>query len=165
MEAIQKVAFKNKKQLYGYINLKLTGLLSAETDPLANLSNASALLGLLVPDINWAGFYLMKEGRLKLGPFFGKPACTTLTLDRGVCGRAASTGKIQRIEDVHLFEGHVACDEASRAEIVLPLIQNQKMVGVLDIDSPILGRFDEEDETGLSKIRETVLCYIDFEKF
>ncbi len=115
--------------------------------PLPVMANAAALLWQSLKDINWAGFYLLKDGTLFLGPFQGKPACTVIRAGRGVCGAAVRTGRVQRVPDVHAFPGHIACDSASRSEIVLPLTAgNGEMIGVLDIDSPVPNRFSEEDE-------------------
>ena len=116
-----------------------------------NLSNASALIFDTVKDLNWAGFYLMRDGRLILGPFQGKPACTEIMIGKGVCGTAVEKDETLRVEDVHQFPGHIACDCASNSEIVIPLHVNGSLYGVLDIDSPVLGRFSEEDQTGLEK--------------
>ncbi len=120
----------------------------------ANLANLAALLGQSLERINWAGFYLMDGGSLVLGSFWGKPACIRIPLERGVCGAAARTGEVQRVEDVHAFPGHIACDGASRSEIVLPIRQNGRVIAVLDIDSPELARFTEEDEVGLAQLVE-----------
>ena len=116
---------------------------------IANLANISALLYTSLPDINWAGFYLADEDRLILGPFQGNPACVEIAFGRGVCGMAAAQDKTQLVPDVHLFPGHIACDSASRSEIVIPLHRNGKVIGVLDIDSPSSARFTEEDREGL----------------
>lgn len=113
------------------------------------LSNASALLFEALPDVNWAGFYLVREGRLVLGPFQGKPACIHIAFGKGVCGTAFSEERTVRVDDVRLFPGHIACDEASRSEIVVPILKGGKTIGVLDIDSPLTGRFSEEDAAGL----------------
>ena len=125
---------------------------AGQTHILANLANVAALLGEKIPQINWAGFYLMDGGALILGPFWGKPACVRIELGRGVCGTAAQTDSVQRIEDVHHFPGHIACDAASASELVIPLHQNGAVVGVLDLDSPIPGRFGPEDEAGLCRL-------------
>ncbi len=121
---------------------------------IANLANISALLFTTLEDINWAGFYLLEEtsDKLILGPFQGNPACIEIPLGKGVCGTAASEDKTQLVPDVHLFPGHIACDSASRSEIVVPVHKNSKVVGVLDIDSPSLSRFTEEDQSGLKKL-------------
>lgn len=115
------------------------------------LSNVSALLWDALPDLNWAGFYLMRDGRLVLGPFQGKVACIHIAVGKGVCGTAVAEDRVQRVPDVHRFPGHIACDSASNSEIVLPLHRNGQVVGVLDIDSPLLDRFSPEDEAGLRK--------------
>ncbi len=154
--------FPNKTKQYQYMNVKMVGLLSAEEDWLANLSNAAALVWLLLEDINWAGFYLMKDGQLKLGPFNGKPACTSIEVGKGVCGTAVASKEVQLVKNVHDFPGHIACDSASNSEIVLPIIVDGQVVAVLDIDSPILNRFDEEDQAGLVKVVDTLVKYIDF---
>ncbi len=135
----------------------------AETDPwlLPLLSNAAAVLYQSLPDINWAGFYLMHEGRLVLGPFQGNPACIHIEIGKGVCGTAVKEKRIIRVEDVHQFPGHIACDSASRSEIVLPLEKNGEIFGVLDIDSQVLDRFSEEDESGLKEIAELLQEMID----
>lgn len=161
---IKIVEFEKKDQLYKYMNIKLVGLLDSEEDWLSNLSNASALIWLLVKDINWAGFYLYKNDVLKLGPFQGKPACTTIELDKGVCGAAARTRETQLVKNVHDFPGHIACDCASQSEVVVPIIVNDKVIGVLDIDAPIIGRFDEEDRLGFEKFVATLVKMINWPK-
>ncbi len=159
---IVKLQTNDKKKLYQYVNLKLTGLICEEQDALANLCNASALLWLLMEDINWVGFYLMKQGELVLGPFQGKPACTHLSLGRGVCGTAAATREVQLVPDVHLFPGHVACDGASASEIVIPIIVDNAVVAVLDVDSPLKNRFDDLDAEGLGRCVELLVKYVDW---
>lgn len=126
--------------------------MSGEHDLIANMANVSALLFNYLDEVNWAGFYLFKENQLVLGPFQGQPACIRIPMGKGVCGTAAAERKVQRITDVHAFDGHIACDAASNSEIVIPLIVNGDLVGVLDIDSPVFSRFDEEDEKGLTAI-------------
>jgi len=163
MQKIKKIDIKDKKKFYGYLNLKLTGLICEEPDWLANLSNSAALLGLLLDDINWAGFYLYKKGELVLGPFWGKPACTHIEIGKGVCGTAAVTRQIQIVEDVNKFEGHIACDAASRSEIVIPIIKDGELIGVLDIDSPITDRFNEEDGIYLQGFVDILNKYINFQ--
>ena len=121
---------------------------------IANLANTSALIWEYVDDLNWAGFYLMQDGKLVLGPFQGKVACTEIEIGSGVCGTAVATGKTQLVADVHQFEGHIACDSASNSEIVIPLRRGGLIFGVLDIDSPSLGRFTEEDKVQLEKLAE-----------
>ena len=130
----------------------LSSLTLNERHPVPNMANASALLWQELPDINWAGFYTMEDGYLLLGPFQGKPACIRIPLGKGVCGTAAEKNKTQLVKDVHQFKGHIACDSASNSEIVIPLHDKDKKVrAVLDIDSPLTGRFTDEDKAGLEK--------------
>lgn len=138
----------DKLQLYADLRAALDGLTADETDPVANMANAAALLWEYLPDINWAGFYRLIDGELVLGPFQGKAACIRIPLGQGVCGTAAETRETQLVADVHAFPGHIACDAASRSEIVVPLIEGGRLLGVLDIDSPQQGRFDEADREG-----------------
>ena len=145
-----------KSAFYHELNQLAEGLISAEADPIAGMANLSSLLFNVLGDVNWAGFYLMKEEQLVLGPFHGQPACTRIPLGRGVCGTAASENAVQCIADVDSFQGHIACDAASQSEIVLPLLHDGKVVGVLDIDSPIKERFSEEDEQGLIRLVELI---------
>ena len=119
-------------------------------------ANISALIYDSFDDLNWAGFYLMRDGRLHLGPFQGKVACTVIPVGKGVCGTAVERGEVIRVDDVHAFPGHIACDSASESEIVLPIRRNGEIIGVLDIDSPIRGRFSEEDEKALVRITEII---------
>lgn len=141
-----------KKQLqYTRINQQLQNLLSATSYQITQLANASALLAQSLEDINWAGFYLMEDGKLILGPFQGKVACMEIKIGSGVCGTAVARDEIMLVRDVHQFPGHIACDSASNSEIVLPIHKNGHIIGVLDIDSPILARFDETDREGLSE--------------
>jgi len=149
--------FKNKKELYERMNASLIALLEESDDMVSNLSNASALVKLFLDDINWAGFYLMKGDRLALGPFQGKPAVTRINIGEGVCGTAVAEKKTQRVDDVHTCSNHIACDLASSSEIVVPIIKDGQVLGVLDIDSPITARFDEEDEKGLGELVKTLL--------
>ncbi len=162
MKQIDKVKFDSKDKLYKYMNIKMTGLIGDEDDWLANLSNASALLNLLIDEINWVGFYLMKNDKLVLGPFQGKPACINIEVGKGVCGTAAESKEVQLVKNVHDFPGHIACDCASNSEIVLPIVVNDKVVAVLDIDSPKLERFDEEDQKGLERIVQTLIKFVDW---
>lgn len=134
---------------YEQLLLQAEGLLDGKDWSITTLSNAAALLYDALEDLNWAGFYLLREGELQLGPFQGKVACTHIAVGKGVCGTAVSTDRVQRVYDVHEFPGHIACDSASNSEIVLPLHVDGKIFGVLDIDSPSIGRFTEEDEKGL----------------
>ena len=139
-----------KIEHYHRLTKQAVALIELETDMIANLSNISALLAMELDDLNWAGFYLMKGDELVLGPFQGKPACVRIPIGRGVCGTAVATNSVQRIYDVHEFEGHIACDAASNSEIVIPFSINGEIAGVLDIDSPNVGRFSEIDEEGLT---------------
>ena len=141
-----------KTQTYEFLLQQVTALLAAETDPVANMANVSAVLFNGLAQLNWAGFYVWRNGELVLGPFQGKPACVRIALGRGVCGTAAQTGHTQRVENVHEFKGHIACDSASNSEIVVPLFKDGKIWGVLDIDSPVLARFDEVDQQYLEKV-------------
>ncbi len=140
----------NKKMLYNLVNLQLKGLIDQVSHKIANLANASALLGQALKDINWVGFYLLEDNQLILGPFQGKPACIEIPVGNGVCGTAVLNDEVMLVKNVHEFPGHIACDSASNSEIVLPIHANGKVVGVLDIDSPLLARFDEDDKNGLS---------------
>ncbi|WP_046176678.1 GAF domain-containing protein [Domibacillus indicus] len=149
-----------KAEQYSLVTKQLEALLAGETNQVANLSNASALLGQFLPNINWAGFYLNENEELVLGPFQGLPACVRIPFGKGVCGTAAAEGKTMRIKDVHAFPGHIACDAASRSEIVIPLIKDGKVLGVLDIDSPETNRFDEEDEKGLVQFAEALIRFL-----
>ena len=142
------------KEFYLKLNQNLSALVTGNpkdrANCIANLANAAALLWQELPDINWAGFYLLEEGRLILGPFQGKPACREIAMGRGVCGTALEKDAVLVVPDVHEFPGHIACDECSRSEIVIPLHKDGEVFGVLDIDSPLLDRFSEADRTGLS---------------
>jgi GAF domain-containing protein len=149
--------FKNKKELYKHMNNSLINLLSESGNIISNLSNASALVKLYLEEINWAGFYLMNDGVLVLGPFQGKPAVTQIRLGEGVCGTAAAEKKTQRVDNVHACPNHIACDLASSSEIVVPIMKGDQVLGVLDIDSPVMARFDADDECGLESIAKTLL--------
>ena len=141
----------DKKTLYTEIHRSLQVVLTGESDPIANLANAAALLFWSLPAVNWAGFYLLKERELVLGPFQGKIACIRIKLGQGVCGSAAEQRQTLVVPNVHKFPGHIACDSASNSEIVVPLIKNEALIGVLDIDSPEFARFDDNDKTGLQE--------------
>ena len=141
---------------YENLSAMLASLLDGVPYRTANLANASALLWQELPDINWVGFYERNDGCLVLGPFQGKPACIRIPVGKGVCGTAVAENKVQRVEDVHDFPGHIACDGASNSEIVLPVYCRGEIWGVLDIDSPKFGRFTREDEQGLSNIAEII---------
>jgi L-methionine (R)-S-oxide reductase len=149
-----KIAAANSATMYRDLASALEGLTAGETDSIANMANASALIYETLPDVNWVGFYRNVGDELVLGPFQGQPACIRMTFDEGVCGAAAKTRQVQRIEDVHAFPGHIACDSASNSEIVVPLIRGGELLGVLDIDSPKRARFTEEDEAGLVRLGE-----------
>ncbi|WP_455662699.1 GAF domain-containing protein [Pradoshia sp.] len=142
-----------KPEQYQLVGKQLEALIAGEPNTIANLSNASALLNVFLDNVNWVGFYLYEEDtrQLVLGPFQGLPACIRIPLGRGVCGSAAEQQQVMRIANVHDFPGHIACDAASQSEIVLPIVKDGRLIGVLDIDSPILDRFDEEDEAGLAQ--------------
>lgn len=136
---------------YTLITAQLEAITEGESDTIANLSNASAVLNMNLPDINWVGFYLVRDNQLVLGPFQGKVACLRIDFGKGVCGTAAATDTTQLVMDVHAFPGHIACDSASNSEIVIPLHHEGKIIGVLDIDSPLKGRFTETDKNGLEE--------------
>ncbi|TKI08211.1 GAF domain-containing protein [Martelella alba] len=146
-----------KPQFYSELLQNMSGLIADETHFIATLANVSALLFEQLEDVNWAGFYLREGDTLTLGPFQGKIACVSIPVGRGVCGTAAAENRVQRVDDVHAFAGHIACDAASLSEIVLPIVQNGQVVAVLDIDSTIYRRFDQEDEDGLKALVER-LC-------
>ncbi|MCY7388309.1 MAG: GAF domain-containing protein [Burkholderiales bacterium] len=154
----------DKSVFYADLNKQLGGLLADERDFIANAANLSALIFHTLPDLNWAGFYLVRRNELILGPFQGKPACVRIAVwpePRGVCGAAAFARKTQLVPNVHDFPGHIACDSASNSEIVVPLIVNDNVIGVLDIDSPQLDRFDVEDQLGIELLVRTFLAHCD----
>lgn len=152
----------DKKEFYREIIMQCKALCEGEPNRIANLANISAILYERLDDINWAGFYMMEPNlandaqELVLGPFQGKAACVRIPVGRGVCGTAVSEQKTQLIEDVHQFEGHIACDAASNSEVVVPILVDTKVVAVLDIDSPSIGRFDQEDASGLEQLVEMI---------
>jgi len=145
---------------YKALNSALAALVETVPHPIANMANAASLLYNTLPDINWAGFYLMENAQLVLGPFMGKPACIEIALGRGVCGTAAAENRTQLVYNVHEFPGHIACDSASNSEIVVPLRKNGAVIGVLDIDSPSIGRFDEADRAGLEAFAKIIEAHI-----
>ncbi len=161
MKNINAAFPQEKKAMFGLLLEQMKALLEDEHNIVANLSNASALLNEALKDINWVGFYLMNEGELILGPFQGKVACMHIAVGKGVCGTAVSENRTQLVEDVHKFPGHIACDSASNSEIVIPLRNEGKVIGVLDIDSPLFARFDEADARELEKIAGIIekACY------
>jgi len=143
----------NKAEFYRELAQQLEALLTGESDIIANAANTSALMFQMMPELNWAGFYLLKsEGELVLGPFQGKPACVRIPVGKGVCGTAVERKSSVLVEDVHAFPGHIACDAASRSELVVPLIHEGRVIGVIDLDSPVPSRFDAEDQAGIEKL-------------
>ncbi|WP_394185761.1 GAF domain-containing protein [Metabacillus halosaccharovorans] len=150
----------NKTEQSALVIKQLKALVEGEEDIIANLSNASALLNQFLEDINWVGFYLLKEDQLVLGPFQGLPACVRIPLGRGVCGTAAEKKETLRIADVHQFPGHIACDAASNSEIVVPLVSDGKVIGVLDIDSPSKNRFNEQDQAFLEEFVDVLMEHV-----
>ena len=155
-------AGQTKAECYADLNQSLRGLLAGERDAIANLANASALLFATLPHLNWVGFYLLRNGGLVVGPFQGKPACVRIELGRGVCGTAAATRRTQIVADVHAFPGHIACDADSNSEIVVPMLAGERLIGVLDLDSPRHGRFDAEDARGLEEFAAQLVAASDF---
>lgn len=148
------IAAETKAEFYETLQQQAGGLLHGERDMIANAANFAALLYDALPDVNWLGFYFMKDGELVVGPFQGKPACVRIALGKGVCGTAAATRKTQRVDDVDAFPGHIPCDSASRSEVVVPLLLGNDVFGVLDVDSPRPARFDAEDQAGLEALAE-----------
>lgn len=146
-----------KAQRLNYMNMLLGGQLDTEDDWIANLSNASAIIKAVIEDLNWAGFYLEKNGELVLGPFQGLPACNRIRSGKGVCGTAMEKHSTILVENVEEFEGHIACDSASRSELVVPMIANGKVIGVLDLDSPLLSRFGEEEKEAFEKFVDILM--------
>ncbi|CAN5685875.1 GAF domain-containing protein [soil metagenome] len=143
-----------KAELFLHVRSQLRSLVADERDFIANAANLSSLLYYTMPDLNWAGFYLHNNGELVLGPFQGQPACVRIAIGKGVCGTAAQQRQTIIVDNVHDFPGHIACDSASNSEIVVPIIKDARLVGVLDLDSPTIGRFDEEDARGLNELVE-----------
>jgi L-methionine (R)-S-oxide reductase len=152
-----------KSVLYRDLSAALGSLLHGETDALANLANAAGLLAQALDRVNWCGFYLLRGDDLVLGPFQGKPACVRIPLGQGVCGTAAARRETLVVPDVLVFPGHIACDAASRSEIVIPLVANDRLVGVLDVDAPEPARFDEEDRAGLERFVKTLVPEVAWE--
>ena len=142
----------NAETFYESLVDQLVVLLGDETDQVANLANTAALIWHTLPDVNWAGFYLLRDGELVLGPFQGKPACVRIEVGRGVCGTAVANEASVLVADVHAFPGHIACDDDSRSELVVPLRANGHVIGVLDLDSPVPGRFDAADQLGCERL-------------
>ena len=142
----------SKPEQYRQLLEQARALVHGERDRIANAANLSALVYHALPELNWVGFYFFDGTELVVGPFQGLPACVRIPLDKGVCGAAARSGQTQRVEDVHAFPGHIACDAASRSEVVVPLVRNGELIGVFDLDSPVPARFDVEDQQGLEAI-------------
>jgi L-methionine (R)-S-oxide reductase len=147
----------SKPEQYAQLLEQARALLHGERDRIANAANVSALVYHALPELNWVGFYFFDGTELVVGPFQGLPACVRIPLDKGVCGAAARTRTTQRIEDVHAFPGHIACDSASNSELVVPLVLDGELIGVFDLDSPVRGRFDVEDQAGLEAIAQAFL--------
>ena len=146
----------SKPELYRELLTASDGLTAGESDVLANMANVAALIGLLVPDLNWSGFYRLVENELVLGPFAGKPACIRIPIGQGVCGTAAALRATQRVADVHAFPGHIACDPDSRSELVVPVLRGGEVVAVIDLDSPLPSRFDTEDQAGIEALARLI---------
>ncbi|MDT8409130.1 MAG: GAF domain-containing protein [Wenzhouxiangellaceae bacterium] len=144
-------------QSYDELVSAARGLLGGQVHPIANAANLAALIYHSVPDVNWVGFYFVEDGELIVGPFQGQPACVRIEMGHGVCGTAAASGRTLRVDDVQDFEGHIACDPVSRSEIVIPLKQRGSVIGVLDIDSPVPGRFSPDDEAGFERLAQVYL--------
>ena len=149
-----RIEAADKAVMYRDLVSALEGLTAGEPDPIANMANAAALIWETLPDLNWAGFYRNVNGELVLGPFQGRAACIRIPFGKGVCGAAAETLSVQRVEDVHAFPGHIACDAASASELVVPIVRDGMLIAVLDLDSPTRGRFTEEDEAGCVAVGE-----------
>jgi GAF domain-containing protein len=148
---------KSKRELYERLAAQLSSLLAGERDLIANAANCSSLIFHSLPDLNWAGFYFEKDGELVLGPFQGKPACVRIRVGQGVCGAGAAKCETVIVPNVHEFPGHIACDSASNSEIVVPLMKDAQLIGVLDLDSPLEARFDQEDARGLESLARILL--------
>ena len=152
MFELHEIQAATKRELYEALHRELSALLHNETDLIANAANTASLIYHSLPGLNWSGFYLLKDGELVLGPFQGKPACVRIAIGRGVCGAAAERRETVVVPDVNAFPGHIACDSASQSEIVVPILHDGRLIGVLDIDSPVKGRFDDEDRTGCERL-------------
>ncbi len=151
----------SKAELYANLQSQLRSLLEGERDFIANAANFSSLLYHSLPDLNWTGFYLSQGEELVLGPFQGQPACVRIAMGKGVCGTAAEQRQTILVDNVHDFPGHIACDSASNSEIVVPLVKHERLLGVLDLDSPSFARFDEEDALGLNELTEILIAMSD----
>jgi GAF domain-containing protein len=164
MHVVKSDPSLSKDDTYREISVQLTALFRGERNGLANASNLCALLYQMLPNVNWVGLYFVQDGELVLGPFQGKVACVRIALGRGVCGTAAARKEILVVPDVNEFPGHIACDAASRSEIVVPLVKDGRLLGVLDLDSPRLARFDQQDRAGLATAAEILLQASDLSK-
>ena len=149
-----KIEAADAPTLYRDLASALEGLVAGEPDSIANMANAAALIWESLPGLNWAGFYRNVGGELVLGPFQGRPACIRIAFGQGVCGAAAATLQVQRVDDVHAFHGHIACDSASESELVVPIVRDGELIAVLDLDSPTRARFTDEDEAGCVRLAE-----------
>ena len=158
---MKKIAASGKAELYAELLTQARGLLHDERDQVANAANFTSLLYHSLPDLNWVGFYFMRGGELVVGPFQGKPACVRIALGKGVCGTAAQKRETMVVPDVNKFPGHIFCDGDSLSELVVPLIKGGQMLGVLDLDSPKLARFDQEDKQGLEALAQVFLDSVD----
>ncbi len=161
MHTLHIPSMADKREFYQALREQLASLLLRERDPIANAANTAALLYHALPEVNWAGFYFLRGEELVLGPFQGQPACVRIALGQGVCGTAAQSGQTQLVPDVHLFPGHIACDAASRSELVVPLKKGDALLGVLDLDSPRAGRFEEADRAGCESLAQIFLASVD----
>lgn len=145
-----------KPELYKSLSDAAKAIVDGEPDGVANMANVAALIWQFLPDLNWAGFYRVVDGGLVLGPFIGKPACIRIAFGQGVCGAAAASAQTQLVPDVHAFPGHIACDAASRSELVVPIVRDDRVLAVIDLDSPVLARFDREDAAGIEALTRVV---------
>jgi GAF domain-containing protein len=162
MFVARKIVETDKAQFYRELVQQAEGLLAIERDAIANAANLAALIFHALPDLNWAGFYFLRDGELVLGPFQGRPACVRIAMGRGVCGTSADRGEAILVADVHEFPGHIACDVASHSELVVPLIAKGKVIGVLDLDSPSVARFDAADQAGVECLAAIYVAASDF---
>lgn len=156
MYTFQPTPGQPKSDLYAELRDTAASITAGEPDAVANMANLAALIGLFVTDLNWSGFYRIVDGELVLGPFVGKPACIRIPMGAGVCGAAAATGETQIVADVHAFPGHIACDADSQSELVVPVLREGRVVAVIDLDSPLKSRFDDEDARGLERLAEAI---------
>ena len=161
MTKLKKSISTSKTDIYRLVNKQIEGLLANEQDFIANAANFCSLIYHTLPDLNWIGFYIHKNGKLFLGPFQGKPACVRIEIGKGVCGKAAEIQKTVVVENVHEFPGHIACDPQSNSEIVIPIVHENDLIGVLDLDSPVFGRFDAKDQTGLEALVQSFITLTD----